>query len=379
MVQENRTASWSAVFLASLILLGGLIFLWRDYDCCSHKGIDPLQFDHNIVDRLNAAQSNDLFKLTTGIYVQSLSFASANDVEVTGRIWQRVPPGMELPDGAEMGVLFPDAITKHEDNLTPIYQNFSLPSGARLFVWNFQVTMRQGFDYSAYPLDGKLVWIRFWTNDVENNVQLVPDLGSYTSTAPGSGMGISETLVSGEWQVKDSFFGYEQVSYGTDFGRDTRGLSGKPLRPELRFYIVLKRNFTDAFLVNLVPLFVTLGLLFGLMMTVSRDPDEAGRLGFNTMAVFGSTAGLFFISLLGHIQIRQQFAGSQIVYIEYFYIVSYVVLLFVSVFSFWITYSENPKESWLLRRDGHNVKLFYWPAILICVLAISIWQLHFAH
>ena len=378
MVQENRTASWSAVFIASLLLLAGLVYLWSDYECCSDHGIDPLQFDHNVQQRLTDAGSDDLFKLTTGIYVQSLSFASSTDVEVTGRIWQRLPPGIELPDGAEMGVLFPDAISKHDDNLTPIYQNFALPSGAKLFVWNFQVTLRQGFNYSSYPLDGKLVWIRFWTNDVQNQVQLVPDLGSYDSTEPGSDMGIADTLVSGEWSVQDSFFGYEQVSYGTDFGRDTRGQKDQLLRPELRFYVVLKRNFTDAFLVNLVPLFVTLGLLFGLMMTVSRDPDEAGRLGFNTMAVYGSTAGLFFISLLGHIQIRQQFAGSQIVYIEYFYIVSYVVLLFVSVFSFWITYSENPKESWLLRDNGHNAKLFYWPAILISVLAISIWQLHFA-
>lgn len=375
MAQIDRTSHWVIVSIVSGILVAGLVMLWRSYDCCTLRDIDPLQFDHQVQETLKEADSDGLFQLTTGIYVQSLSFVSANDVQVTGRIWQRLPPGAELPPGAQMGVLFPDAISAHDGNLTPIYQNFALPSGARLFMWNFQVVLRQGFDYDHYPLDGKLVWIRFWTQDVENQVQLVPDLGAYASTESGSGMGISESLVSGEWTVRDSFFGLQQVAYGTDFGRDTRGLTGQPLRPELRFHVMLERNFTDAFLVSLVPLFVTLGLLFGLTMTVSRDPDESDRLGFSTMSVFGSCAGLFFISLLGHIQIRQQFAGSQIVYLEYFYIASYVVLLFVSVFSFMITYSENPRESWLLRDDGHNVKLVYWPAILIVLLALSAWKL----
>ena len=378
MAEIDRSWQWIVVTIISGLLLVGLVSQWRSYNCCDVSDLAPLRYDSSVQDALAKGGSGDLFQMTTGLYVQSLSFETANDVQVTGRIWQRLPEGVDLPSGSAMGVLFPDAISAHDGNLTPIYNDFRLPSGARLFMWNFQVVLRQHFNYDNYPLDGKRVWIRLWTNDVENQLQLVPDLNAYYTTEEGSRMGISQTLVSGEWTVMDSFYGYERVTYGTDFGRDSRVLTGTPLRPELRFYVVLKRNFTDAFLVNLVPLFVTLGLLFGLTMTVSRDPDESDRLGFSTMSVFGSCAGLFFISLVGHIQIRQQFAGSQIVYLEYFYIISYIVLLFVSVFSFMITYSENPRESWLLRDNGHNVKLFYWPAILLGVLALSYWKLQYS-
>jgi len=377
MAGVDRSWHWILVTVVSALMLVGLVLQWRGYECCHVADLNPLRDGRVVHETLIKSGSDKLFKLTTGLYVQSLSFETANDVQVTGRIWQRVPEGVDLPEGSEMGVLFPDAISAHDGNLTPIYQDFQLPSGARLFMWNFQVVLRQAFNYDDYPLDGKRVWIRLWTNDVENQLQLVPDLTSYYSTKPGTRMGISETLVSGEWSVQDSFYGLKSVTYNTDFGRDSIVVTANPLRPELRFYVVLKRNFTDAFLVNLVPLFVTLGLLFGLTMTVSRDPDESDRLGFSTMSVFGSCAGLFFISLVGHIQIRQQFAGSQIVYLEYFYIISYVVLLFVSVFSFMITYSENPRKSWLLRNNGHNVKLFYWPAILASVLALSAWKLQF--
>lgn len=235
--------------------------------------------------------------------------------------------------------------------------------------------MRQDFNYSAYPLDGKRVWIRFWTDDVEDKIQLVPDLNAYANDAPTAHPGIAESLVRGEWTAEEAFFSFSRTACATDFGRNEQSFPLQLSRPELRFYIILKRNFIDAFLVNLVPLFVTLGLLFGLILTVTRDPEQAGRLGFSTLAVFGSASGLFFISLLGHIQVRQQFAGSQIVYIEYFYILSYLVLLFVSVFSFLITHNDSANESVLMRNDGRMVKMLYWPAVLGAALIISIKQL----
>lgn len=384
---EKRKGAWSLVLVISAALAIWLGYLWAAHDCCSFEDIEPVRLDHQINEKLAEAGSDDLFRLTTGVYVQSLSFESANDVQLTGRLWQRLQPGEKIPEGAEQGVIFPDAISGHGSNLTVIYDDFKLSgTSASYFLWNFQVTLRQEFDNSDYPLDGKRVWVRLWTKDLENQVQLVPDLGAYKDAQnrsclsfdgmeAQSCMGIAESLVSGEWSVQDTFFTLHQMTYGTDFGRDQRANIGKPLRPELRFYVVLKRNFIDAFLVNLVPLFVTFGLLFGLMMTVSRESGRANRLGFNTMAVFGSCSGLFFITLLGHIQVRQQFPGSQIVYIEYFYIISYLIILFVSVFSFMITYAENPRARWYLRNDGHNVKLIYWPAVLGLLLVLSFWKL----
>ncbi|KMW56750.1 Methyl-accepting chemotaxis protein [Candidatus Rhodobacter oscarellae] len=180
--------------LVSVLLVAALVALWSRYDCCSLEDVGAVDSFDDVLAELKAAKSDELFRLTTGVFVQSLAFESASDVRVTGRLWQRLPPGREMPGRAKLGVIFPDAITKHTANLERIYADFQLEDSSTLNVWNFQVVLRQYFDYLDYPLDGKLVWIRFWTNDVENQVQLIPDLGAYASTAPGSLMGISSSL-----------------------------------------------------------------------------------------------------------------------------------------------------------------------------------------
>ncbi len=372
---RSHIASWVLVALVSLSLIWGIGATWRATVCCNLEGLDPVTDRAQVAAILQQDGSDALIQVTTGIYVQSLSFESANDVQVTGRLWQRVPPGIVLPPGGHLGVLFPDAISSHDGNLTQLYEDFVLPDGSHLDTWKFQVLLRQDFNYSAYPLDGKLVWIRFWTDDIEEDIQLVPDLGAFSDVSPETLPGISESLVPGEWQVLQTFFSYDRLKFETDFGLNEQAFPLPPSRPELRFNIILKRNFIDAFVVNLVPLAVIFGLLFGLMLTVSRDSDRASRTGFNTLAVFGSAAGLFFIALLGHIQVRQQFAGSQIVYIEYFYILAYLMLLSISVFSFMVTHADHENESWVLRDDGRLLKMLYWPFVLGAALVITVARL----
>ncbi|MEL7115120.1 MAG: hypothetical protein AAGP08_05930 [Pseudomonadota bacterium] len=377
-MMEDRTKGfgWGWVGLVSLVLLATMVALWWRYDCCSLANETPLSDQATVEAKLAEAGSDALYRLPTGIFVSSLAFSDAHDVDITGRIWQRIPAGAPLPEGAAPGILFPDAVSKHDDNLVPLYEDVPLADGSRLYVWVFQVTLREFFVYDDYPLDGKLVWIRLWTNDLMDRVQLVPDLTSYASAEPQDLIGVSDQLVGGEWSKLASYFSYDQVTYRTTFGRvPAAEASPGPARPELLFNVMLRRDFTDAFVVNLVPLFVTFGLLFGLMITVTRSREKAEQTGFHTLAVFGSCAGLFFIVLVSHIQLRQEFAGSQIVYIEYFYIVSYVALLIVSLFSFSVTRGTEDHPSWLLRHDGLHMKQLFWPVLLGVMLLITVWQL----
>jgi len=382
----NRAGPWVGVALISLILIGWMLALWVKTECCAFEAsgktdsgslLAPLESEDDVKKVLGDSNASKLFQMPTGIYIQSLSFESANDVRITGRIWQRVDVDKEpLPKGAVPGVIFPDAITDHGSNTSNTYGKMQpVPitgnpdKSANLYMWNFQVILRQDMDYSRYPLDGKQIWIRMWTNDVFNEVVLVPDLEAYRDKKDLN-LAISPQLVKGEWNVTDSFFGYERLTYDTNFGRMSK-ITNEPSRPELRFYIQLERKFADAFLVNLVPLFVIVGLLFGLLLSVGRDRGEVERLGFNTLTVYGACSGLFFISLLGHIQIRREFPGSGVVYVEYFYIMSYVVLLLVSVFAFLMTKSERASNNYFLRDNGIIVKLLYWPVILSSCLFIS--------
>lgn len=383
-----RTRPWVTVALISLMQAVWMVTLWSKTECCAFetsgspdaKNLSPQLVSASDVTRaLKESGASDLFKMPTGIYIQSLSFESARDVRITGRIWQRIAGGEDykkLPRGAAPGVIFPDAITDHGSNTSQTYEELQpVPiydkgdKTADLYMWNFQVIVRQDMDYSRYPLDGKRIWIRMWTNDVFNDVVLVPDLQAYRDPEDLN-LAITPQLVKGEWNVKKTFFAYKRLAYDTNFGRMSK-FTDDYSRPELRFYILLERKFADAFLVHLVPLFVILGMLFGLLQSVGRDRGEVERLGFNTLTVYGSCSGLFFISLLGHVQIRREFSGSGVVYVEYFYIMSYVVLLLVSVFAFLMTKPERASDNYFLRDNGIIVKYLYWPVVLSFCLFIS--------
>jgi hypothetical protein len=95
--------------------------------------------------------------------------------------------------------------------------------------------------------------------------------------------------------------------------------------PELYYNIVIKRKFANAFIVHLLPLFLVAALLFATLLTVSEQPEITNKHGFNTSGMIGVCSALFFVVLLAHIQLREQFAGSGIVYIEYFYFLMYAV------------------------------------------------------
>ena len=137
--------------------------------------------------------------------------------------------------------------------------------------------------------------------------------------------GIEETIVLGAWERRNIFFDYLPSSYSTNFG--IADYVGQRDFPELRFGFEIHRKFVDAFIVHLLPLLMVAALLYGTLLTIADDPELSKRLGFSESGVIGSCSVLFFVVLLAHVQLRGQFAGSVIVYVEYFYFLMYGLLV----------------------------------------------------
>lgn len=76
-------------------------------------------------------------------------------------------------------------------------------------------------------------------------------------------------------------------------------------------------------------------------MIVSGERDEAGKFGFNTSSVITTCSALFFVVLLAHIQVRRMFAGSGLVYLEYFYLIMYVIILLTSLNAYIFSIGES--------------------------------------
>ena len=102
-------------------------------------------------------------------------------------------------------------------------------------------------------------------------------------------------------------------------------------------------------------------------MMLTNDREQTNVFGIDTSGVLGVCSGLFFLVLLSQIQIREQFSGSSIVYIEFFYPLMYMSLLGVSVNSYLLSRRNTETNiylEWINYENNIIPKLIYWPVLL---------------
>lgn len=238
---------------------------------------------------------------------------------------------------------------------------------ATTYGWSFEVTVRQPFDYSVYPLDHKTFWLRILPKDIGMNVLLLPDLSAFPSTALGDVFGLDDQIVLGNWIVNETFFDYKQNNYTTNFG--FMGTT-KHQQNELHFNVVLKRKFVNAFVVHLVPMLTVAVLLFSILLNFSHCKNIASDNGFSKMSVIGAISALFFIVVISHVDVRTKFPSEGLIYIEYFYLIMYSMMTLVVMASF-VEYREGHLLSKLLANDSLILKLMYWPVLLSTICLIT--------
>lgn len=322
--------------------------------------------------------SDPVIGIPTGIYIQSLDFYDSTRVYLTGYIWQHF--SADLPDdfahwkthceSEYLPFIFPDQVNSGSD-IKPEFRYQDAPRHGNLCGWYFEVTLRQEFDYSRYPFDSKTVWLRLWTRALLPNVVLVPDLDAYPA---GTGMtqifGIDKRIVLNSWVRENTFFSYSKTPFDTTFGSLSTRLLSEAL--ELNYNFVIKRKLVDAMVEHLLGIFVVMILLFATMLVVSRDPEKAERHGFNTSVVLGACSALFFVVLIAHIQIRSQFSGTNLVYMEMYYYLLYLLLIGTTINTYYFSEEANKATSILHYRDNVIPKLCYWPSILGYSIIVSL-------
>jgi hypothetical protein len=80
---------------------------------------------------------------------------------------------------------------------------------------------QRSFDYADYPFDDKVIRLRIWPADFENNVVLVPDFDAYPCqdqpTRPCTGnddvFGIDNGITLGNFLPKNTWFDYHRENY----------------------------------------------------------------------------------------------------------------------------------------------------------------------
>ena len=423
---------WSISVLMSGVLLMVLIYQWSSLNqfspqlgqLVSEKQVESClassYFDHSHPD-----ESARTARIKTGYFIQSLNFLNSSEVYITGYIWQHhkskafcdafskisilaednnwqksqafclIRPNHD----AELPFIFPEQVQTHDDDYIKRYYSHTYASGDGLYSnhsdmveivddmeligWYFEATLKQPFNYFLYPFDHKEVWVRLWSSQFSKGVIFVPDFDGYRSTDDSAIFGIEEDIVLSGWERDNTYFNFHRHQYTTNFGfnpkihDDATPSLHKLSMPELYYNFVVRREFANALIVHFLPIFIVASLLFAAFMTLSRNSALKERHGFNTFSLLGFSSALLFVILLAHTQLRQQFSGAPLVYMEFFYFLMYVILLCTTCITYKFSKWEVLPKKGLFSRDGLYLKAMYWPVILLSMIVITEFFVHF--
>ncbi len=307
-----------------------------------------------------------ILTIPTGIFLEAVDFRGPNLVRVSGFLWQRYQN--EVHDHLPRGVVFSE--------LAPDPEGFSWKEHFReregsveIVCWRFQAVIQDRFDYRNFPLDRQLFDIRLRHPHWDRNVILIPDLQRYPIINSLAQPGLAEELTVPSWSVRNSFFSYQLVNYNTVLGRGQ--LTGQREVPELRFNVLLVRNFLTPFISYVVPLAIVLLLLHGVLISAGVSVEKQKSTGFSIFGVLQASGAFFFAILLMHIDLRGRLKAETITYLESLYILAYVMLLLVVVNSLLLKVAHVAP---LIRyRDNALARLLYLPVTVLLIFCLTIW------
>lgn len=313
--------------------------------------------------------------VSTGVYLQSVEFAGANNVKITAYVWQRYQKG--LHKGLSRGFILPEAESPsieeaYRDVLDPsdpgcLETNIQLRDCGETIGWYVSANLRQEFEYAAYPLDSQKVWLRFWHQAFKDNVILVPDLSAYTIPNPELKPGVQQGFVLPGWDIQSSWFSVNYQSFNTDFGHVSHSTFNN--KPELYYNLNIQRKFLNPFVSRIIPIFLVAILMFLIVLISTKSSRVSEWLGFSASDVVLGLSALFFVVVINHSELRQSLQSPSIMYFEYFYFVTYTMLLFVAVSAVYIAKSDAIEG-----KDENLVsKIMYWPALSVALFIVTYW------
>ena len=354
---------WFVTITLSVLLFGGTFIYWMiSLESIYGVGNENIEvYDRNAAESTiskyccdsGSVEDDSLIRIPTGIFIQSVEFSSANNVIITGYVWQK-----HINDtSVTMGFILPEAES------TDISLSFSNDT---VSIWYFNAALRQPFDYSLYPFNKENVWIRFWPNDLRQNVVLVPDFEGYGTIRPEELPGIEKNFVIEGWSVKESYYSYRINEYNTNLGLESGRYSEFP---ELYFNIEIEPNAISVFMSDAIPLIVIVLLLFAVLMITTVKEKKVGIFGFGSLPVLAFCGSLFFVLMISHISLRENLSLNEFIYFEFFYFELYFAILALSVNSILLASSYNSKI--VKYRDNLIVKVSYWPVISFLIFMIT--------
>jgi len=361
---------WSAAIVLGALLAAGIFTMWwltLNYPDRNGETSTPIldsaglqKFVTPHVERAATSPAGAPLEIPTGVLVRTIRLVDANNVVVSGDVWQRIPRAAR--DTIAPGVVMPDAESTAFDSIST-----RQAGDDDILGWTFRASLREPSQWSSkYPFDRALVRVRMMPRSSARPAILVPDLQSYRLLTPSTLPGIEGSLILPGWRLDHSYFSYLAQDPATVAMRNGQD---KALPYDLAFNVVAQRRFLDPFISSILPIIVIVCLLFGLLIVGSKQATKVTATGFKATDVVRASAALLFPALIAQVNLRSKVGASELIYVEYFYFILYASILAVAANAIVFTLSGS---GIVHLRDNLVPKLLFWPAIVGACFAVSL-------
>jgi cache domain-containing protein len=361
---------WSAAITLGALLAVGIFAMWwltlnypdrngeTSTPILDSAGLQKFVMPH--LEKAAASPAGAPLEIPTGVLVRTIRLVDANNVVVSGDVWQRIPRAAR--DTIAPGVVMPDAESTSFDPISTRQAGDDDVLG-----WMFRASLREPSQWSSkYPFDRALVRVRMMPKASTRPAILVPDLPSYRLLTPSTLPGIEASLILPGWRLDHSYFSYLAQDPATVAMRNGQD---KALPYDLVFNVVAQRRFLDPFISSILPIIVIVCLLFGLLIVGSKQATKVTATGFKATDVVRASAALLFPALIAQVNLRSKVGASELIYVEYFYFILYASILAVAANAIVFTLSAS---GIVHLRDNLVPKLLFWPAIVGACFAVSL-------
>ena len=343
--------------LFALYMIGSvyICYLGLDYQDKSEKEqnailneslLEDFKLDY-IRESLNKKEEPPIF-IPTGIFIESIDFSSTGTVNIKGIIWQKYYKVMH--EDVSRNVSISNA---NDQTMTKFFEKSF--GNYTLIEWVFNINVSSDFDYNKYPFNNENMWLLLKHQEFDKNIVLVPDLDSYKLGSSRYLPGLDKNISIRNWKIKNSFFSYTFDSYNTNFGIDN--FIGQSGFPEIYFNIIIGPNILNVFISNFLPIAIALFLIFAIFKTATSH------------YVVRPYATLFLALIFLQISLRNNLGANEIVYIEYYYFLTYFIMAGVSLNAILL---QNSNLGIVQYKNNIVPKLFFWPFTGLAILILNI-------
>ncbi len=364
---------WTLSFVASLLLIANVVLVgYLQHTSKKVQGTEksPPIADLSSLSRFVSQQhlkSDELktpkaIPIPTGLYVERMEFQDSYNLNVGGKIWQKYP--LDIVDEVSIGVNLPQMspfseASYLEESYRKVIASKEDTPAYLLVGWDFRVTLLLNLNYADFPLDKRHINIEITPIDNNDHLILTPDLGSYSYTNPSRKSGLNPKIRIPGSELLESYFNYSTETYDSDFGYGEKALFEEV--PTLHYNIHTRRLLLNAFVTYLIPIFVTLIMVFILIYACHKTQERQG--------IIESMAAFFFVLIFSHIDMRKEIVTADLIYLEYFYFIAYFVL--VSSTANLITYTKDKSKIFDFN-DNQIFKASYFPAFFFIMLVVTL-------